>query len=124
MKLYTIAEIAEILNLNARTVTYRFDRLSIKGEWLNRRYYFTEEQMNQINVRKNKMPNIPLYSDISFYKKQIQIIEMWKCQLKKNNREIARHFGYNEIFVCRVIKLFVNRDCIIIQSKINKNEKD
>lgn len=79
MKLYTIAEIAEILNLNIRTVTYRFDRLSIKGEWLNRRYYFTEEQVSQINVRKNKIPNIPLYSDRSFYEKQIQIIEMWKC---------------------------------------------
>lgn len=120
MKLYTTEEIAEKLNLKRRTVLYRFERLGIKGKRKIRQDYFTQEQVDLISVKKNKIPSFPLYSDNAFYEKQIQVIEYWQNQIKKNNREIAKHLNINEISVCRIVKLFVKRECIIVQSKINK----
>lgn len=122
MKLYTIIEIANILNLNPRTISYRFEVLGIIGKRKINKDYFTYEQLQMISVEKNKMPFFPLLSAPKHYKRQILIIENWLKQEKKNARKISNEFNIPTSFTERTIKLFLKRECIIVQSKMNKNE--
>lgn len=120
MKLYTISEISEKLNINQRTVSYRFERLGIVGKWKINKYYFTYEQLELISVEKNKIQSFPLLSDPKYYHRQILILEEWMHQEKKSARKIANEFQVPTGFTEKTIKLFIKRECIIVQSKINK----
>lgn len=115
----TIIQIAEELNLKPRTVRFRLANFGIKGKKKIKAHYFTQEEVQKISYKKHKNPKYPLLSNPIFYKKQVQIIEMYLGLDRKNASEISRCLRLPLHFCESSVKYFKQRDFLIVQSKMN-----
>ena len=114
----TIKQIAIELNLHPRSVASRFEVVGIKGKKRITTRYYTDLQIEKIRFHKYKNPSYPSMSNPDYYKKQIDIIEIYLAQHFKNAAEISRKLQLPPFICEETIRLYKKRECIIIQSKL------
>lgn len=118
----TLVEISKVLNITDRAVSLRFEKAGIKGIKRGLRLYFNQSQIDMISFRKNKIARYPLLSSPIYYHRQVEIIETYLALDFKNISEVSRILEI-PLSVCeRTLRYFKNRDCLIIQSKMNRLE--
>jgi len=114
----TIKQIAAELNIHPRSVASRFEVVGIKGKKRITTRYYTDLQIEKIRFHRYKNPSFPSMSKPDYYKKQIDIIEIYLNQTFKNAAEISRILQLPPFICEETIRLYKQRDCLIIQSKL------
>ena len=114
----TIKEIALELNLTDRTIAKRFENLGIKGKKRIKIHYYTPMEVHRISYKKHINPNYPILSRSYLYTNQISIIEMYLKDKNMSFNEISRQLSVSVSTTSRTIKLYNERNCLIIQSRL------
>lgn len=116
----TIKQIAKELKINDRTVAYRFEKEGITGKKRILTNFYTQEQINKISYKKNTNPSYPELSNNKYYQIQIDILYVYFMLDNKTAAEVSRILEMPIYMVERTIRFYKERDCLIIQSKMNQ----
>jgi len=113
-----LTQIASKLNMTTRALDYRFKAIGITGKLRSKTYYYTKEEVKKVSFEKGRSTNYPKLSHWGSYNSQVLIVEMFLALDKVNISEMSRTLNIPYDICFSTIKLFKERDCLIIKSKL------
>ena len=114
MKYISTTEIANMFNLNKGTVINRFKKLDIDPVEVNRRYYYSTEDVKHFEKAK------PTYNLIT-PNERFSIIEYFLSHRINSSLDLTKVFFIPQHRIDRIISEYLNsNNCVTISSKMNK----
>ena len=114
MKYISATEIANKLNLHKGTVISRFKKLDIDPVEVNRRYYYSIENVKHFEKAK------PSYNLIT-PNERFLVIEYFLSHRDNSSLDLTKVFFIPQHRVDRIISEYLNNNnCVTISSKMNK----
>lgn len=111
-------EIADKIGLNYLTVLNRGALLNLEPRQINRTFYWTKTQLEQIEQYQKKYKT-RINTTNRFSKEKITIVELFLSSKNNSCSEIARKTGKSRSFVNTAINEYLKTKTITVESKMN-----
>ena len=109
-------EVSKILNVSGQTILNRTKKLKLRPKLVNKKNYYSEEQIEKLN-NYNYIPNI--YKLKKYSSAKINIIDFFLINPHNSVKEIADKMDLKEMQVTTTINEYLqNNRTIIVASKL------
>jgi len=112
-------DVADKIGLNYLTVLNRGALLKLEPKQINRTFYWTKTQLEQIEQYRKKYKT-RINTTNRFSKEKITIVELFLSSKNNSCSEIARQTGKSRSFVNTAINEYLKTKTITVESKMNQ----
>ena len=119
--LFSTKSVASALGFNYLKVLNRAEILALRPVKQNTTFFWNQEQIEKIKVFSSRKQRKDAVSH--FRPENIKIIELFLSQKNNSVPEIQKTVPMTLSYINRIINLYLETKCVVVESKMNTIEK-